>query len=66
MRAIGWNNQVTKAAVDYAHSKGVKIWVYTINDQAEAARLLDLGVDGIITNNTSLIWRTIALRQAKG
>jgi hypothetical protein len=30
----------------------------------EANRLLDLAVDGIITNNTGLIWRTIALRNA--
>lgn len=65
VRAIGWNNQVTKEAVDYAHSKGLKVWVYTINDQAEANRLMDLGVDGIITNNTSIIWRAVALRQAK-
>ncbi len=65
VRVIGWNNQVTKEAVDYAHSKGVRIWVYTINDQAEANRLMDLGVDGIITNNTSIIWRAVALRQSK-
>ena len=65
VRAVGWNNQVTKEAVDYAHSKGLKVWVYTINDQPEASRLMELGVDGIITNNTSLIWRAIALRQAR-
>jgi glycerophosphoryl diester phosphodiesterase len=44
----------------------VKVWVYTINDPAEANRLLDMGVDGIITNNTGLIWRTIALRGTQG
>jgi glycerophosphoryl diester phosphodiesterase len=65
VRVVGWNNQVTKEAVDYAHSKGLDVWVYTINDEAEAARLLDLGVDGIITNNTGLIWRAVALRQVK-
>lgn len=65
VRAIGWNNQITKEAVDYAHAKGLKVWVYTINDQAEANRMLDFGVDGIITNNTSLIWRAVALRQFK-
>ena len=64
VRAIGWNNQVTKEAVDSAHRKGLKLWIYTINDPAEANRLLDLGVDGLITNNTSLIWRTLALRTA--
>jgi glycerophosphoryl diester phosphodiesterase len=65
VQVVGWNNQVTKEAVDYAHSKGLKVWVYTINDQAEANRLLDLRVDGLITNNTSLMWRSIAERQTK-
>jgi len=60
-----WNNKVSKQAVELAHQRGLKVWVYTINDPAEANRLLDMGVDGIITNNTSLIWRTIALRGIK-
>lgn len=61
--AIVWNRQVTKETVAYAQQQGLKVWVYTINDPAEAERLLALGVDGLITNNTSLIWRTIALRK---
>jgi len=61
-RVVVWNNQVTKEAVAYAHRVGLKVWVYTINDPDEATRLLDLGVDGIITNNTSIIWRAVALR----
>lgn len=65
VRAIGWSNKVTKEAVAYAHQKQLKVFIYTIDDPAEANRLLDLGVDGIITNNTSLIWRAIALRCAK-
>ncbi len=65
VRAMGWNHQVTKEAVAYAHRQKLRIWIYTIDDPAEANRLLDLGVDGIITNNPSLIWRTIALRATK-
>jgi len=61
-RAVVWNNQVSAATVAYAHQKHLKVWVYTINEQAEANRLLDLGVDGIISNNAPLIWRTLALR----
>jgi glycerophosphoryl diester phosphodiesterase len=64
-RIVVWNNQITPAAVAYAHSKGLKVWVYTINDMEKANELLDAGVDGIITNNTSLIWKTLALRQAR-
>lgn len=61
-RAVVWNNQVTKETVAYAHRKNLRVWVYTINDPAEVNRLLDQGVDGIITNNTGLIWRTLAWR----
>ena len=43
-------------------SEGLKVWVYTINDPELANKLLDMGVDGIITNNTSLIWKTLATR----
>ena len=63
VRAIGWNNQVTKTAVDYAHSKGLKVWIYTVNEAGEANTLLDLGVDGIITNDAPLIRQTLAARQ---
>ncbi len=59
-----WSQAVSKEAVALAHQRGLKVWVYTINDSELANRLLDMGVDGIITNNTSLIWRTLALRAA--
>jgi glycerophosphoryl diester phosphodiesterase len=59
-----WSQAVSKEAVALAHQRGLKVWVYTINDPELANRLLDMGVDGIITNNTSLIWRTLALRAA--
>jgi glycerophosphoryl diester phosphodiesterase len=63
--AVVWNDQVTAEAVRLAHQRGLKVWVYTINDPAAANRLLDLGVDGLITNNTGLLWKTLALRPAK-
>ena len=57
-----WSQKVSKEAVAQAHQRGLKVWIYTINDPAKANELLDMGVDGIITNNTALIWKTIALR----
>jgi len=59
---VVWNKQVSKPAVRQAHNQGLKVWVYTINRPELAARLLDIGVDGIITNNPALIWKTMALR----
>ena len=60
-----WSDKVSAEAVRLAHQRGLKVWVYTINDPDLAKSLLDMGVDGLITNNTSLIWRTIALRAQK-
>jgi glycerophosphoryl diester phosphodiesterase len=57
-----WNDRVSKQSVQLAHERGLKVWIYTINDSALANRLLDMVVDGLITNNTSLIWKTLALR----
>ncbi len=64
VRVIGWNRQVNPEAVAYAHRKGIKIWIYTVNDAELASELLEMGVDGIITDNPSLIWRAMALRAA--
>lgn len=57
-----WSDKVSPEAVQLAHQRGLKVWVYTINDPELANKLLDMGVDGLITNNTPLIWKTIALR----
>ncbi len=61
-KAAVWSDQVNREAVELAHKRGLKVWVYTINDPALANKLLDMGVDGLITNNTGLMWRTLALR----
>ena len=41
---------VTKEFVDAASSAGQKLYVWTVDDPAEAARLVKLGVAGITTN----------------
>lgn len=63
-RVVVWNNQITREAVAYAHRQGMKVWVYTVNEPAVADKLLTLGADGIITDNPSIIWRTMALRNS--
>lgn len=41
---------VDQQMVQDAHQRGLKIFVYTVNDQREALRLKALGIDGIFCN----------------
>jgi glycerophosphoryl diester phosphodiesterase len=54
-KVVVWNRRVSKPAVQDTHRRGLKVWVYTIDEPKVAARLLDLGLDGIISNNPSAI-----------
>ena len=42
---------VTKELVEQAHAEGLRVYPYTANETKEMERLLDCGVDGIITNH---------------
>jgi glycerophosphoryl diester phosphodiesterase len=41
---------VTTELIAHSHKYGIQIHVWTINDEAEMSRLLDLGVDGLVTD----------------
>ena len=42
--------ELRKPALDEAHRFGLRVVVWTVNDPADMASLIDLGVDGIITD----------------
>ncbi len=50
---------VSKRFVDFVHSRGLKIMIWTINDIETFKYLIDLGVDGIITDKPKLLFQTI-------
>ena len=41
---------VNSAFVDDAHSRGLKVFVYTVNHPDDIQKMHDLGVDGVFTN----------------
>ncbi|HNP15487.1 MAG TPA: glycerophosphodiester phosphodiesterase family protein, partial [Terrimesophilobacter sp.] len=59
-----WNGVrvVTPPLVRLAHEAGVEVHVWTINDPLDMARLLDLGVDGIVTDRADLALEVLRSR----
>lgn len=46
---------VTERFVSHLHDRGIHVHVWTVNEAQEMHRLLDLGVDGIMTDQTELL-----------
>jgi glycerophosphoryl diester phosphodiesterase len=48
---VGWNHKdLRKSDIAEIHRRGLKVWVYTVDDPKVAQRLIVAGVDGIISN----------------
>lgn len=55
-------NVVDDRFVDLAHSRGLAVHVWTVNDEEDMRDLLDLGVDALITDEPTLARNVIAER----
>ena len=52
---------VTRRFVNHAHRAGLSVKVWTVNTEAEMRRLLDYGVDALITDRPDLARRVLAV-----
>lgn len=53
---------ITQRFVDKAHSDGIAVHAWTVDEEQEMHRLLDLGVDGIMTDRPSLLKKVFETR----
>ncbi|OFV89473.1 MAG: hypothetical protein A3J75_00075 [Acidobacteria bacterium RBG_16_68_9] len=56
---------VTPSSITAAHRLGIEVHVWTINDAAEIERLLDLGVDGIMSDLPGLVVAAMERRRSE-
>lgn len=64
--SFGGRDVVTGALVEFAHAHDVQVHVWTVNDVDEMERLLDLGVDGVMSDFPGRLHGVIAARRARG
>ena len=50
---------VSQSAVARAHARGAAVWAWTVDDPAEAQRVLAAGVDAVITNDPAELAATL-------
>lgn len=52
--------------VDAAHASGAQVHAWTVNERTDMERLLDMGVDGIVTDRPDLLNEVLAARTGDG
>lgn len=52
---------LTSALLDEAHQLGLEVYVWTVDSRSEMARLMGMGVDGIITNRPDIFKTLVEL-----
>jgi glycerophosphoryl diester phosphodiesterase len=54
-----WHGTLTAEIVEEAHHHGVCLWAWTTNEEADMRRVMDLGVDAIMTDYPDVLRRIV-------
>jgi glycerophosphoryl diester phosphodiesterase len=57
-----WHGDLDAASIREAHDLGLKVVAWTVNEPDQIQRLLDLGVDGLITDRPDVARKIIGVR----
>ena len=61
---VGWNNEhLTESYIDAIHERGLKAFVWTVDDPARAEQLIDFGIDAITSNVPAVVKKVIESRR---
>lgn len=60
----GWWTLVDRRMLWQAHRRGLEVHVWTVNDETEMRRLLELGVDGLITDRPDMLRGVLRARDS--
>jgi glycerophosphoryl diester phosphodiesterase len=61
---VGGIPVIDRALLRYAHHRGLEVHVWTVDRAAEMHALLDLGVDGVITDRPDVLRGVLRSRRA--
>jgi glycerophosphoryl diester phosphodiesterase len=63
---VGWNNDhLTKGMIDAIHERGLKAWVWTVDDARRAEQLIDFGINAITSNVPAVIQGVVAAKMRR-
>ncbi|MGY1840604.1 MULTISPECIES: glycerophosphodiester phosphodiesterase [unclassified Modestobacter] len=60
--ALGGRPLVDERFIEAAHARSLQVHVWTVDDEADAKQLLDLGVDGVMTDRPAMLRDVLVAR----
>ncbi len=62
---VGYGTTVTEEYLNFAHKNGIEVWKWAINEEDEMQQLIDLGLDGLITDFPDKALKKLSTTQNK-